>query len=207
MALAFVAGVAGISGKVLHNEVLLLLAAIPFIVAQHPTTGARPSVRWGWPPRAAVAAVATAYFVSGFQKLRHSGLAWITSDNLRWVLRDGADGTRSPFPDLARSAAANHWLPHLLAASALAVELGAPLLLWNRRTRPLFVLLAVGLHAGIWATLGLDYSAWFLTSAAVALPIGFDRAAAEPIGRQALGRVRHRSTMLTAPEIDPRDPP
>ena len=31
-------------------------------------------------------AIALAYFFAGFQKWRYSGFAWVTSDNLRWIL-------------------------------------------------------------------------------------------------------------------------
>ncbi|MEK8226888.1 hypothetical protein NKG05_13565 [Oerskovia sp. M15] len=40
-----------------------------------------------------------------------------------------------------------------------------------RVTRIPFVLAVTGMHASIWAFLGLDYSAWVLTAAAVAVPM------------------------------------
>lgn len=182
LSLLFLAGAWSGSGKVLHNDVLLLLASVPFVLARTPPAGpagrpgaaersaAERSVAAGWPPRAALVVVATVYAVAGLQKLRHGGLAWVTSDNLRWVLRDGANGSSAPFPSLAADLASSPVAAHALAAAALAVELSAPLLLARARTRPLFVALAALLHGGIWLTLGLDYYGWVLTVAVVALP-------------------------------------
>jgi hypothetical protein len=182
MSLVFLGGVWSAEGKVLHNDVLLLLAAIPFLFAPDPrpaTDGEDSDVRWGWPPRAALVIVGSAYAICGLQKLRHSGIAWVTSDNLRWVLWSGANGTRAPFPGFTRSIADNAALCHGLAGGALFVELAAPFLLMSRRTRPVFVGLALALHAGIALTLGLDYWAWVGTVAVVALA-GTSRPAGSP---------------------------
>lgn len=177
LSLLFLAGVWSGSGKVLHNDVLLLLACVPFVLARTPPAhppgrpgAADRSVAAGWPPRAALVIIASVYAVAGLQKLRHGGLAWVTSDNLRWVLRDGANGSSSPFPSLAADLASSPVAARALAAGALAVELSAPLLLARARTRPVFVALAALLHGGIWLTLGLDYYGWVLTVAVVALP-------------------------------------
>ncbi|CAN5757932.1 hypothetical protein BH10ACT1_BH10ACT1_31090 [soil metagenome] len=172
LALVVLAGLWGSLGKVTHNEVLLILATAPLLAASTPGPGEeRWSLRWGWPPRAALAVIAVVYAVSGAQKLGHSGWAWVTSDNLRWVLLSGARGTRSPFPGLAERVAQVPWATHAIAAGALATELSAPLLLAFRRTRPAFVVLAAALHTGIWLMLGLDYAGWVLTVAAVAVPL------------------------------------
>lgn len=171
LSLLVLGGLWSSTGKVMHNEVLLLLAAVPMLAA--PTdlgggTGATTSA--GWPPRASLAVVAIGYLACGVQKLAHSGIGWVTSDNLRWVLRSGADGTRSPLPQLATAVADRAWLAHLVAAGALAIECSAPVLLARRATRTTFVVLVAALHLGVWLTLGLDYSGWVLTVAAVALP-------------------------------------
>ena len=74
-------------------------------------------VRYGWPVRTAMIAIALAYFFAGFQKWRYSGLPWVTSDNLRWILLGQAH------PDgLALFVADRPWLAHVLAAGALLLE-------------------------------------------------------------------------------------
>ena len=164
-------GIWSSAGKILHNDLLLILASIPLLFA---ASDARlhdrsASCRWGWPPRAALVIVAAIYFVTGLQKLRHGGLAWATSDNLRWVLYAGARTERSRLPELARHIADHPWLSYGVATATLLTELGAPLILGLRALRPWFVASVAVLHGGVWLTLGLDYSAWFLCVLVVAL--------------------------------------
>ena len=172
LSLLLLAGWWGSSGKVMHNDLLLLTVAVPMLFARSPGSAdidAGPSrVQWGWPPRAALVVLATVYCLTGIQKLRHSGLDWIFSDNLSWVIRQGS----SPFGQgFARAVADQGWLTRLFAAGTLIIELGAPVMLFFRRTRPLFALASFALHGSIWALMGLDYYGWILTTWAVALPL------------------------------------
>lgn len=154
------AGLRASRGKVQHNDLLLLIAAVPFLAA--PATrwlhraSTVPSRKWGWPGRAALTVVAGAYFFTGFRKLVASGLAWVASDNMRWILYAGAGG-KSKVPEAALFIADRPWLAHLAAAGVLAYELGFPFLMLFRRTRPLLIALAFAFHGGTWITLGLDY--------------------------------------------------
>ena len=171
-ALLVLAGLRGSLGKILHNDVLLLLAAAPVVLAP---AGARwgdrrLSRRWGWPVRVSLAAVAVVYAACAVQKLRHTGLTWVTGDNMRWILYGAAAGSRAPTRAVALFVADRAWLAHLVAAWLLGVELAAPVLLARPRARPVFVALVVVLHLGTWLTLGLDYWGWALTVAVVALP-------------------------------------
>ncbi|MCU1497263.1 MAG: hypothetical protein JWM47_1216 [Acidimicrobiales bacterium] len=175
LSLLVLGGLWSSTGKVMHNEILLLLAALPFVAA--PGSRAEdgegdgdPSTEWGWPPRAALVIIAIAYAASGLQKLYHSGLDWVMSDNLRWVMH-AAVRSDPPVPQLAQAVVDRPMVAHLAAAGALAIEVVGPLLLVRRRTRIVFVALAASLHIGIWLAHGLDYSAWVLTVAVVALPM------------------------------------
>ncbi|MBD7980064.1 hypothetical protein [Oerskovia merdavium] len=163
----------GSSGKVLHNDVLTVTVAVALLLAADPPRPARTALRgsaWGWPPRAALATLATVYFLTGAQKLRHSGPEWVFSDNMSWVLRQGAGG--SPFgARWVQTIADQPVLTQALAGGALALELTAPLWLAIRVTRIPFVLAVAAMHGSIWVFLGLDYSAWVLTAAAVAVPL------------------------------------
>jgi hypothetical protein len=173
-------GMATSVGKVVHNDVLLLLCFVPLLPARTSdvwsvdawlagrkrdsgiqSTPGR-SVAYGWPVRTALVVAAGGYFFTGLAKLVFSGPAWALSDNLRWVLYAASDARGTPNL-LALFVADRPWLAHLVALATLAVELGFPLVLWRPRAAWFFVPGAVALHAAIWATLGLDYSAWAAT--------------------------------------------
>ena len=167
LSLLVLAGLWGSAGKILHNDVLLLTVCVPLLLAPSPTRTEGTSTRWGWPPRAVLAVLATVYFLTGYQKLRHSGLEWVFSSNMSWVIRQGDPVV----PDgMARSLADQLWLTQALAGGALVLELVAPVLLAVRRTRIWFALGATAMHASIWALLGLDYYGWVLAVWAVVLP-------------------------------------
>jgi hypothetical protein len=173
-------GMATSVGKVVHNDVLLLLCLIPLLPARTSDvwsvdawlSGRRPvsgdAHRWqrrlayGWPVRTALVVAAGGYFLTGLAKLVFSGPAWFLSGNLRWVLYAASDARATPNL-LALFVADRPWLAHLVALSTLVVELGFPVSLWKPRAAWFFIPGAVALHAAIWATLGLDYSAWAAT--------------------------------------------
>lgn len=153
-------------GKVVHNDVLLLLCLVPLLPApagaawsldarQRPV--ARPGPAFGWPVRTAMVVVAGAYFFSGLAKLFHAGPAWVASGNLRWVLYASSDAQPEPNP-FALFVADRPLLAQLIAAATLAVELGFPLVLWRPGLAWLFVPAVVAMHAGIGLAMHLDYS-------------------------------------------------
>jgi hypothetical protein len=161
----FLNGMLTSTGKVVHNDVLLLLCLVPLLAARANDTwsldakrdrrreSARMSCRYGWPVRTAAVVCAGAYFCAGLAKLVNSGPAWVTSDNLRWALYASGESGIGLF------IADRPWLSHAVAAATLLLELGFPLVLLVPRTAWLFVPGAVGLHAAIWLAMGLDYSA------------------------------------------------
>lgn len=173
-------GMATSIGKVVHNDVLLLLCLVPLLPARtsdvwsldalvaryrrdsRETRPSDPGIAYGWPLRTALVVAAGAYFFTGLAKLVFSGPAWVLSGNLRWVLYAASDARDTPNL-LALFVADRPWLAHLVALSTLVVELGFPVVLWRPRAAWFFVPGAVALHAAIWATLGLDYSAWAAT--------------------------------------------
>lgn len=174
----FLGGITTSVGKVVHNDVLLLLALAPLMLAPtadawsvdamrvRPRAGPRWSARYGWPTRAAAVVVAGGYFFTGLSKLVFSGPAWVLSDNLRWALYVSSDAQSVP-NGVSLFIADRPWLAHLLAAGTLLLELTFPLVLWRPRVAWAFVLGSAALHASIWATMHLDYSAWAVTAAVV----------------------------------------
>ncbi|MGH2786211.1 MAG: hypothetical protein ACRDJ1_13195 [Actinomycetota bacterium] len=161
------------NGKIMHNDVMLLLALVPLLAAPVSDAwsidarrrGIRPpgAVAYGWPVRTAMIVVAGGYFFTGLAKLVHSGPAWFTSDNLRWVLYISSDSQGTP-NDLALFVADRAWLAHLMAFGTLALEGSFPVLLFRPRLAMPYAFGAAGLHAGIWLTMRLNYVVWAATA-------------------------------------------
>ena len=187
-ALLFLDALLASRGKFMHNDVLLLLAAVPMLAAPRGSRwfDQRPSVRFGWPVRSAMVVIAGAYTFSGVAKLVTSGPAWVTSDNLRYVLAAGARSDRPPTHAIAEFVVARPGLAHLVAFGALALELCFVLILFAPRLRPWFAVAAAGLHASIWLTLGLDYWSWVAVDLIVL--VDWNRRVPGWAGRLAPGR-------------------
>jgi len=169
----FLNGLVTSNGKIMHNDVLLLLCLIPLTAApvsdvwsidarRRRTRPPGLSVRYGWPVRVLTVVVAGAYFFTGLEKMIHSGLAWAASGNMRWIMYLSSDGQRSP-NDVALFVADRAWLAHVLAFATLAIELSFPVILFRTRLAPWYAAAAVGLHGGIWLAMRLDYSAMAAT--------------------------------------------
>lgn len=171
LSLLFLAALRTSVGKIQHNEVLLLIGCLPIVFAPAARLwDRRRTIGAGWPVRAAALFVSLVYFWAGFQKLRFSGIAWETGDNMRWTLYHAAT---SPLPKthaVSLFVGDRPWMAHLMAGTALGLELLAPLLLITRFTRWLFILGSFFLHLGVYLTLGLDYWGWILTVAIVLWP-------------------------------------
>lgn len=161
----FLEGLLVSRAKIMHNQVLPILASLPLLAAPV-------AVRWddvkaraatGWPVRAALVVVAAAYTACGLAKVLSSGLGWALTDNLRWVLYAGARSDKPPTHELARFVADHDLLAHAVALGALALEVTFFLVVVRAGLRVPYAVGAVLLHTGIWLTLGLDYWSWVVT--------------------------------------------
>jgi hypothetical protein len=159
-------------GKVVHNDVLLLLCMFVLIPARHSDAWSvdawlarrrgdpelpDESVRYGWPVRTAMVVVAFTYCITGLHKLQYTGLDWASSDNLRWVLYTASDSQNGN--SLGLFIADHPLLSHLFAWGTLVVECTFPLALVWPASRWFYVPGVVGMHAGIYATMHLNYVA------------------------------------------------
>lgn len=189
LALVLFGAVASSASKIVHNDVLLILALLPLLLAPTAdvwTLGRRlgwpagaPSARYGYPLAASFASISAVYFLIGMNKMLLSGPAWFASDNLRWVLYAASDGHREPVA-LALFVADRPLLAQALAFATVVIELTFPaIIVWPNRAW-IWALAAVSLHLGIWATMGLDYSPWIVTVAVVLIDW--------PLVANALGR-------------------
>ncbi len=155
-------------GKVMHNDVLLMLCLGAIVFARHGDAWsldarrkdrARPSPAYGWPVKAAMLAIALGYLTAGLHKIAGSGgLGWATSDNMRWLLYVASDDQGAN--GAALWIAEHPLVAHLSAFGLLATECLFFLVLLAPRLRWVFLPAVVALHAGTWMTLRLDYSAW-----------------------------------------------
>lgn len=167
--LLFLGGLRASRGKIQHNELLLILTCVPFLLAPvgQALSDRRRSWRFGWPIRTGIAVIAVVYFLTGFQKVVGSGPAWVLGDNLRNVMYITLGSDKPPTHVVALFIAERAWLAHLVAAGTLAFELGSVTIVFWPRIRPWFALASVVMHASIYATHGLDYSAWAVTTVVV----------------------------------------
>jgi hypothetical protein len=165
--LLVLAGLRSSLGKILHNDVLLLLGSFPLLfaspISQGDLEGDESRVRFGWPLSVGSAVVALAYFLTGIAKLRHSGLAWVTSDNMRYVMAAAGRSGLPEFPGIAIEVSQHAALSHGIAAGILGVELAFPLAFVLPSARPWLAVAVAVLHVGTWLTLGLDYWTWIAT--------------------------------------------
>jgi hypothetical protein len=106
--------------------------------------------------------IALSLFFAGFQKLRYAGIAWVTSDNLRWILYTPMSGSVHP-NGVALFIADRPWLAHVCAGASLLLETFFPLVLFKPRLRWVFLVGVVVMHEAIRLAMGLDYSAQGLT--------------------------------------------
>lgn len=159
------AGLRGSRGKVLHNDLLLLWVAVPFLLAPissalHDRTASR---RHGWPIRSAMVIAALIYFLAGYHKLRRSGLDWAIGDNVRYVMLWGPAIGQAAWDGMATWVAEHSWAYRATGAFILTFELTFPLALLRRGLQPLYAMVAVSLHVMTYILLGLDYWAWAAT--------------------------------------------
>ncbi|MBL8997125.1 MAG: HTTM domain-containing protein [Gemmatimonadetes bacterium] len=164
-------------GLTLPTLALLLCGIAPSADALAP--GARttaPSWRYGWPVRLLQVWLVSVYFFSGVAKLRASGLAWASGENLTHWLRLA---TQNELVNV--HVAVGGWIADRpLAASGagaltLAFELGCVVALFSRRARPWFALVAIGFHVGIYLAMNITFNSWPLLLAFVDWPAARDR--------------------------------
>jgi hypothetical protein len=159
------AGLRGSRGKVLHNDLLLLWASAPFLLAPVAVDLRDRVARrgYGWPVRVAMVVTTLIYLFAGYHKLRRSGLEWAFGDNMRYVLLWGPSIGHTPWEAGARWVGEHLWAAKATSIGILGLELTFPLVLVVKRVRVWYAVAAVGLHLGTWLLLGLDYWAWALT--------------------------------------------
>jgi hypothetical protein len=114
------------------------------------------SGEYTWPSRMIWLIMSLIYFASGFAKLRHSGLAWIFSDNMATLLVTH-NYVGSPWTSWGLHVAQFTWLCYLMAAAAIIVEIAFPIAMFSRRLRWPILSAAFLMHLGILALMGPSF--------------------------------------------------
>jgi hypothetical protein len=159
------AGLRGSRGKVLHNDLLLVWASSPFLLAPTAVDVRDRIARraYGWPVRVAMLITALVYFFAGYHKLRRSGPDWVLGDNMRYVMLWGPSIGEAQWEGMARWVGEHVWAAKASGAFIFGLEITFPVVLFVRRLQVWYALAAVFLHITTWFVLGLDYWAWALT--------------------------------------------
>lgn len=139
---AYLLGIDANFGRIHHNDLPMVLALGVFAASRAGDAFsidrlrrgglAAPDAEYRWPLRAVQLLLAMAFFAAGVAKLRHGGLEWITTDNLRLRLIERSYGTLT-VPTTGLLLAGVPWLCHVVAGATVAIELLYPLALWSRR--------------------------------------------------------------------------
>jgi hypothetical protein len=155
----------GSRGKVMHNDLLLLWVSAVFLLApvEARLADREPSRAHGWPVRVATAVAATIYFLTGYHKLRRSGIDWAIGDNFRYIMLWGPTYGRPHWEAMAEWIGEHLWAARTSSTFLLGLELSFPLALVFRRLQWVWALAAAFVHIATWILLGLDYWAWTAT--------------------------------------------
>jgi hypothetical protein len=116
----------------------------------------RASGEYTWPVRAVWVLFALIFFAAGVSKLRHSGLEWIFSDNMANLLIRASD-THEVWLSLGSYVSQYGWLPQLVAAGTVAMEISYPLALFSRRARWIIVPGVFFMQVGILVFMGVAF--------------------------------------------------
>jgi hypothetical protein len=136
-------------GRVHHNDLAVFLAlgilaasragdALSLDALRRRAAPPRGDAEYGWPLRAIQLTLALAFLAAGIAKLRHGGLEWITSENLRLRLLDRGR-LLVPSRGFGDHLARFPLLCHAVAAATVAIELLYPLSLVSARARAVLV--------------------------------------------------------------------
>lgn len=116
-----------------------------------------------WPLRLIRAQVAILYASSGLFKLM--GGVWRDGSAVHYTTTQNVYGrifNAHPPP------VGLDWIFTLLTYLTLAWELAFPFLLWNRMTRRLALLVGIGMHLGVWATMEVGPFSWMMLASYLA---------------------------------------
>lgn len=112
-----------------------------------------PSGEYRWPIRAIWLTITLIFFAAGVAKLRNSGLEWVTSENMAFILLR-QQYSEQPLVNWGIWLAQSGWFYRPIAAVTLFLEIGYPLAMILPRWRWLFILGMAATQIGIRIVMG-----------------------------------------------------
>jgi hypothetical protein len=111
-----------------------------------------PVAEMGWPIQTMRVVLCLIFFCAACSKLRASGFAWVFSENMQITLIHQNAGA------IARWLIRYPYLCMAMAAFGLCTEFFMPLALFSKRLARILVPAGLGMFAGIYFTMGIDFS-------------------------------------------------
>ncbi len=164
-------------GHVYHFDALLVIAMLTlacsraadawsldsWLAGRQPPA---PSGEYTWPIRAVWLSMSLVFLAAGLSKLRHGGMAWVTSPNMAIVLMRAAYhvSDADPLTTAGLWIATHPWLAGTVAGTALAIELAFASALVSIRARTLLVPAAAAMLIGIRLLLGPTFAGFLISN-------------------------------------------
>ena len=133
-----------------------------------------PQQEFGWPLKLILFLLCTMYFKAGVSKLRLAGLSWFSSSHLLANLSYARPGYRYYLPEWTE--VIYQWLIHqetlllLLSSMTVLLELFSLVPFFVPRTLPIFAIIWVSFHLGVYLLMGIWSSIWLLPVYAFLIP-------------------------------------
>jgi predicted DCC family thiol-disulfide oxidoreductase YuxK len=125
-----------------------------------------PGGEYTWPLRMNWLVMSLIFFAAGVEKLRHSGLSWVTSNALAGLLLRSSDPLARPagppWTDWGVWIAGVPWLSMSMGAISLALELSFPLALFSRTARWIVPAGVFGVQMGIFLLMGPNFDSFLI---------------------------------------------
>jgi hypothetical protein len=114
------------------------------------------SGEYTWPVRVIWLVMTLIFFGAGMSKVRHSGIEWVTSDNMA-ILMLKSFYQNDPLTSWGLYIVQHRWLCSLLSAATIVFEVGYPLALFSRRARWIVVPAMASIQMGIRILMGISF--------------------------------------------------
>lgn len=178
----FLLGLPNCFGKINHMDSFVVMMLVVFACSycgdaltlwpdkKTPVIERRLAGEYGWPVRFGQVIFLLIFLAAGVSKLKNAGLAWVSSENLRFLLLSH-QYTHHPPTDLARLLAQHNELVALAAGLTLTCELAAGVAIFYQPIRPFVISGLIVMQLLIALSMGVYFTPYVL-GYALFLPSG-----------------------------------